>query len=66
MLMETIVNEEYCLQCCESRTEWGGRVINFLPGHLPDVTTHPLYIANLRRLIDSLLADDGPERIPQR
>lgn len=58
MLMETTVNGENCLQGAESRTEWGGRVINFLPGHLPAVTTHPLYLANLRRLIDHLLAGE--------
>ena len=55
VLMSTTLADGTYPQCTESSTPWGNRVINFLPGHSPEVTRHPLYIRNLKRLIDDLL-----------
>ncbi len=54
-LMETTIPEGTFVQCAESRNVWGGRVINFLPGHRSEVTTHPAMTANLKTLINYLL-----------
>ena len=55
ILMDTTISSGTFPQCTESRSPWGGRVINFLPGHLPAVTRHPAFIANVKTLIDDLL-----------
>ena len=55
-LMTTTISSGTFPQCTESSTPWGGRVINFLPGHLPAVTRHVDFVANVKLLIDDLLA----------
>ena len=55
-LMTTTISSGTFPQCTESATPWGGRVINFLPGHIPAVTRHPDFVANVKLLIDDLLA----------
>ena len=56
VLMNTTISSGTFPQCTESTSPWGGRVINFLPGHAATVTRDPALIANVRTLIDSLLA----------
>ena len=53
-LMNTTISTGTFPQCTESATPWGGRVINFLPGHDKSVTRHPDFIANVKLLIDDL------------
>lgn len=53
-LMETTISLGSCPQCTESFTPWGGKVINFLPGHSESVTKDPVLIDNLKLLIDYL------------
>lgn len=55
-LMTTTISSGTFPQCTESATPWGGRVINFLPGHIPAVTRYPDFVANVKLLIDDLLA----------
>lgn len=55
VLMTTTLADGTYPQCTESSTQWGNRVVNFLPGHSPAVTRHPLYIRNLKTIIDDLL-----------
>ncbi len=55
ILMQTTISTGTFPQCTESFTRWGGRVINFLPGHLPAVTRHPDFVKNVKILIDDLL-----------
>ena len=50
-LMEGSVNGEKYPQCSESFTPWGGRVINFIPGHKEICATAPALIANVAILI---------------
>ena len=57
ILMNTTISTGTFPQCTESATPWGGRVINFLPGHLPCVTRHPDFVRNVKTLIDDLLED---------
>ena len=52
--MNTTISTGTFPQCTESATPWGGRVINFLPGHDKSVTRHPDFIANVKLLIDDL------------
>ncbi len=53
-LMTTTISTGTFPQCTESLTPWGGRVINFLPGHIEAVTRHPDLIANVKLLINDL------------
>ena len=53
-LMETTISLGTSPQCTESYTPWGGKVINFLPGHRSEVTRDPRLTANLKILIDYL------------
>ncbi|MBQ4315052.1 MAG: ThuA domain-containing protein [Lentisphaeria bacterium] len=53
-LMETTISLGTSPQCTESFTPWGGKVINFLPGHRSEVTRDERLIANLKTLIDYL------------
>jgi len=53
-LMETTISLGTCQQCTLSFTPWGGKVINFLPGHRPEVTRDPRLVSNLKVLIDYL------------
>ncbi len=53
-LMETNICNRTFPQCTESKNEWGGTVINFLPGHNPEVTSSEVYNKNVKILIDYL------------
>ena len=57
-LMTTTTDEGTFPMCYESRTPTGGRVIGFLPGHCPEVTSSPEMIETVSILIDDLLS--GP------
>ncbi len=57
VLMETVVSGRSWPQCTESLSPWGGRVINFLPGHAAAVTGAAGYLTNLKILIDDLLVE---------
>ena len=35
--------------------KWGGTIHNFLPGHFPEISGHPIIIYNIKTLIDDLL-----------
>lgn len=50
-LMVGILNGESFPQCCESFTPWGGKVINFIPGHKEICVQNPALIANVELLI---------------
>ena len=54
-LMETRIPEGTFPQCCEARTPWGGRVLSFLPGHIPEVTGSSDLLADIEILIEDLL-----------
>lgn len=54
-LMETTIAEGTYPQCYITQTSWGGQVAGFLPGHRPEVTSHPGVIANVSCLIRFLL-----------
>ena len=53
-LMETTISTGTFPQCTESFTPWGGKVINFLPGHRSEVTRDERLIGNLKLLIEYL------------
>lgn len=55
-LMETHIAEGTFVQCCETVSPWGGRLVSFIPGHSPAVASHPVLIRNISVLIDYLLA----------
>lgn len=54
-IMETTIEEGTFVQCCETVTPWGGKIVSFIPGHAPEVTSDPVFIANIAALIDYLL-----------
>ncbi len=54
-LMQTTTDEGTFPQCYETTTDWGGRVIGYLPGHAPEVVAHPEMIANCHTLMNYLL-----------
>lgn len=56
-LMETRIEEGTFPQCFEARTPWGGRVLSFLPGHIPEVAGDPALVADIAILIDYLLEE---------
>lgn len=51
ILMQTTISSGTHPMLTESVNQWGGKVINFMPGHKPSVTRHPDYIQNLKTLI---------------
>ena len=53
-LMEVKIEEGIFIQCCESITPWGGKIINFLPGHAPEATSDPILIGNITVLMEYL------------
>ncbi len=55
ILMETHIEEGTFPQCYECATPWGGKIIAFIPGHKPEVTTNPDLIYDVKVLIDYLL-----------
>ena len=54
-LMETAIGGETFVQCCETITEWGGKIINFLPGHAPEAASNPQLIRNIVIFLNYLL-----------
>ena len=54
-LMETHIEEGTFVQCCEALTPWGGKLVSFIPGHYPPVTSHPDMIANVATIVNYLL-----------
>ncbi len=57
-LMETVTDEGTFPMCYETITQWGGRILGYLPGHNPDVIRRRDNVANCRVLIDELLQQD--------
>ena len=53
-LMQTTISVGTFPMLTESINQWGGKVINFLPGHNESSSRHPDYICNLKTLIDYL------------
>lgn len=53
-LMETHIEEGTFVQCCEAISPWGGRLVSFIPGHEPAVTSNPDLITNIVTIIDYL------------
>ena len=54
-LMETRIDEGVFPQCYETVTPWGGRILGFIPGHLPEATGNPDLVHDIEILIDDLL-----------
>jgi hypothetical protein len=54
-LMETKVEQGTFPMCYETISPWGGKIVGYLPGHLPEVVQLPENVANSRVLIDYLL-----------
>ncbi len=54
-LMETSTDEGTFPQCYETTTQFGGRILAFIPGHAECVTKHPDVIKNIKILIEDLL-----------
>jgi len=54
VLMSTNISTGSFPQVVETINEWGGTVINILPGHFEAATTNPDFIANLKTLITYL------------
>lgn len=50
-LMEGTVNGQSFPQCTESYTPWGGKVINFIPGHKEICVKNPALLANVTTLV---------------
>ena len=55
ILMETHIEEGTFPQCTEAVSPWGGKLVNFIPGHAPEVTSNPKLIRNVETIIDYLL-----------
>ncbi len=55
ILMDTFIEEGVFPQCTEAITPWGGKFINFIPGHSPEITTKSELIHNIVELIKYLL-----------
>ena len=53
-LMETRLESGTYVQCCEAPTPWGGKMVSFIPGHLPVNTANPVLLENVATLIDYL------------
>ena len=53
-LMETHIEEGTFVQCCEAATPWGGKLVSFIPGHKPEVTSDPTLIENIATLLEYL------------
>ena len=50
-LMEGIINGRSFPQCSESCTPWGGKVINFIPGHKEICVKNPALLKNVEILV---------------
>lgn len=60
-LMEGTVNGERFPQCSESCTPWGGKVINFIPGHKEICVNTPALGKNVETLIRYLAPGSCPD-----
>ena len=58
-LMETTTDKGTYPMCYESHTEWGGRLLGYLPGHAAEVVQLPGNVANCRAIIDYLSASQA-------
>ena len=58
-LMETHIEEGTFVQCCEAISPWGGRLVSFIPGHEPAVTSNPGLIANPRLIMSIPQTNSG-------
>lgn len=56
ILMTGLIEGESFPQCTLSSTPWGGKVINFIPGHKEECVTHPVLSQNINVLMRYLLA----------
>lgn len=56
-LMETRVEEGTFVQCCETVSPWGGKIVSFIPGHRSECTSHPGLLENIGAIIRYLCAD---------
>ncbi len=54
-LMETHIEEGTFPQCSEAVSPWNGKLVNFIPGHAPEVTSNPKLIRNVAAIIEYLL-----------
>ncbi|MBO5308000.1 MAG: ThuA domain-containing protein [Lentisphaeria bacterium] len=54
VFMETAIEEGVFPQCFEVITPWGGKLVHFIPGHSPEVTSHPAVIRNICEIINYL------------
>ncbi|OGV56848.1 MAG: hypothetical protein A2X45_04560 [Lentisphaerae bacterium GWF2_50_93] len=50
-IMETRTDEGTFVQCYETLTPWGGRIIGFIPGHRKEVTSRKDYLDNVEKII---------------
>ena len=55
ILMDTAIEQGVYPQCVETVNPWGGKMVSFLPGHAPEVTSSEPVIANITAIIDYLL-----------
>ena len=55
-LMETTINKGTFPMCYEAVTEWGGKVVGYIPGHDAEMVRLAGNVANCRSIIDYLLA----------
>jgi hypothetical protein len=54
ILMDTAIEEGVFPQCFEAVTPWGGKLVHFIPGHSPEVTSNPVIISNICAIINYL------------
>lgn len=53
-LLETTIEEGTFVQCCETVSPWGGKIVSFIPGHDAAVTSNPVLISNLTAILHYL------------
>lgn len=58
ILMDTVVAGEVFPQCWETITPWGGKILNFLPGHAPEVILSGIFKECITEQIKYLLERD--------
>lgn len=55
ILMTADVQGKTYPQACETISPWGGKILSFIPGHVPECTTNPGLVANVEAMIRYLL-----------
>ena len=58
VLMQTTTDEGTFVQAYACNTPWGGKILAFLPGHRPEVVSHPGVVANICLMLDELLKEE--------